>query len=91
MSTIEIRAIPVIRYVLTKYENDGNLAGSTPLGEFDNAKAVNYVGQEVARANECEFHAAPALRIRWADDPRREEGEHDCEARLTLFDNHPAI
>src|SRR5690606_36419809 len=77
MSTIEIRAIPVIRYVLTKYENNGKRAGSTPLGEFANAKAVNYVGQEVAKANDCEFHAAPALRIRWADDPAREDGEHD--------------
>lgn len=90
MSNVQIRAIPVIRYVLTKFDDDGQSVGSTPLGEFDNAKHVNYVGGLVATAAGGSFEAAPALKIRWADEPSTAD-EKATGAHLVMTDNHPSL
>jgi hypothetical protein len=89
---INIAVRPVIRYVLTKYESGKGGAGSEPLGEFESVKHANYIGQQVAKAQECDFEAAPHLRIKWADDPNIARGEHECDARLMVIsDNEPEI
>lgn len=90
ITNISVRA--VIRYVLTKYDEGDGSVGSECLGEFQSVKHANYIGQQVAKAQGCNFEASPAFRIRWADDPCIARGERECDARLMMLaDNEPAI
>ncbi len=46
MEKIEYRVIPVTRYVVTRYQDDGNTASVSERGEYGN----NEIGYEVAYA-----------------------------------------
>lgn len=46
--TVEYRVRPVIRYHVTRFENDGNKAGVESLGEFDNESQANKVAKALA-------------------------------------------
>ncbi|HEY5849633.1 MAG TPA: hypothetical protein VIT62_02530 [Lysobacter sp.] len=75
MKKVEIRVIPVTRFVVARYCVDGNGASSSPLGEFDNefyAERVAAAARAFEGTPDCEAmdadHMAKALK-RLAGDP----------------------
>lgn len=50
LTKVEYRVRPVVRYMVTRYEEKGpRSAGSTPKGEFDNAHIAYEVGCALAK------------------------------------------
>lgn len=80
MTYHEIRVRPVVRYIVTEYKSDDelNTASSASLGEFENVRNANRVGQILAETLSAQyeseggrvvFEPARSLRIEWLRAP----------------------
>lgn len=79
MSYHEVRVRPVVRYIITEFTSDENGQSSTALGEFENVRAANRIGELVANSlngppemsgkSSVVFEPARALKIDWIRDP----------------------
>ena len=65
----EIRVRPVVRYIITEYNRDGNSARSNRTGaEFSNVNDANRIAELIAEPGDV-LEPARALKIDWQRGP----------------------